>query len=194
MKKHTKLLTGLAFGIILWALILIFEHTLLFRAQELSLWIPTKIWFDGCMALPAGFLTYLAQFFNQFLFYPWLGALLLVLLWIAVYALTLRIFHIPARWATVGLIPAALLVACTMEVGYWIFQIKTPAYLFHATIGMLFTLLAVRAWQLLSKCGEEEEKKGVLNSVIQVLFVVVLIAGGYPLFGFYALLAARCGI
>lgn len=190
MKKHTKLLTGLAFGIILWALILVFEHTLLFRAQELSLWIPTKIWFDGCMALPAGFLTYLAQFFNQFLFYPWLGALLLVLLWIAVYALTLRIFHVPARWATVGLIPAALLVACTMEVGYWIFQIKTPAYLFHATIGMLFTLLAVRAWQLLSKCGEEEGKKGVLNLIAQVLFVVVLIAGGYPLFGFYALLAA----
>ena len=190
MKKHTKLLTGLAFGIILWALLLFFEHTLLFRAQELSLWLPTKIWWDGCMALPAGFLTYLAEFVNQFLFYPWLGSLLLVLLWIAVYALTLRIYHIPARWAAAGLIPSTFLVACSMEVGYWIFQIKTPAYLFHATLGFLFTLVAVRVWQLLSKNAQKDGKNAKLNFFWQMVFMLLLFVAGYPLFGFYALLAA----
>ena len=190
MKKHTKLITGLSFAILVWALLFLFEHTLLFRAQELSLWLPTKIWFDGCMAVPAGFLTYIAEFFNQFLYYPWLGALLLVLLWLAVYALTLRIFTIPSKWTAIGLIPSALLVACAMEVGYWIFQIKTPAYLFHATLGFLFTLLAVRGWQLLSKNRKQVEvpKKG-LHFILQVVYICVLFAFGYPLFGFYALLA-----
>ena len=142
------------------------------------------------MALPAGFLTYLAEFFNQFLYYPWLGSLLLVLLWIAVYALTLRIFNIPTRWAAAGLIPSALLVACSMEVGYWIFQIKTPAYLFHATLGFLFTLVAVRVWQLMNNGTKKKKDSEPMNYIRQVVFMLILFAAGYPLFGFYALLAA----
>ena len=177
MKKQSQLLVGLVFAALVWAALLLFEKTLLFRAQELSLWLPTQIWFAERMAAPAGMLAYIANFLNQFFFYPWLGALLLVGLWLLVYLLVLRVFEIPGRWTALAFIPVSLLVGCTMEVGYWIFQIKTPSYLFYGTIGLTFTMAAVWGYQKMKK------------DCWRYIYLAFLFAGGYPLFGFYALFA-----
>ena len=176
--KHLPLIIGLSFLLVVYVLLLIFENELLFRSQELSLWLPTEIWFSRRMSYPAGFLTVIATFLNQFMYYPWLGALLLVGLWLSVYLLTLKVFRIPDDRAALALIPVGLLIGCALEVGYWIFLIKTQAYLFSAAVGFTFTLLAVRGWQLIRK------------SWAQWAYIVVLFAAGFPLFGFYALLAA----
>lgn len=176
--KHLPLIIGLSFLLVVYVLLLIFENELLFRSQELSLWLPTEIWFSRRMSYPAGFLTVIATFLNQFMYYPWLGALLLVGLWLSVYLLTLKVFHIPDNRAALALIPVGLLIGCALEVGYWIFLIKTQAYLFSAAVGFSFTLLAVRGWQLLRK------------SWAQWVYIVVLFAAGFPLFGFYTLLAS----
>ena len=176
--KHLPLVIGVSFTLVVYALLLIFEKELLFRSQELSLWLPTEVWFTRRMAYPAGFLTVIATFFNQFMYYPWLGALLLVGLWLAVYGLTLKVFDIPASRAAVALIPVGILVGCAMEMGYWIFLIKTQAYLFSAATGFTITLLAVRAWQLMKVSWH------------RWAYIVVLLAAGFPLFGFYALAAA----
>ena len=113
--KHLPLVIGVSFTLVVYALLLIFEKELLFRSQELSLWMPTEVWFTRRMAYPAGFLTVIATFFNQFMYYPWLGALLLVGLWLAVYGLTLKVFDIPASRAAIALIPVGILVGCAME-------------------------------------------------------------------------------
>ena len=176
--KHLPLIIGLSFLLVVYVFLLIFENELLFRSQELSLWLPTEIWFSRRMSYPAGFLTVIATFLNQFMYYPWLGALLLVGLWLSVYLLTLKVFRIPDDRAALALIPVGLLIGCALEVGYWIFLIKTQAYLFSAAVGFTFTLLAVRGWQLIRR------------SWAQWAYIVVLFAAGFPLFGFYALLAA----
>ena len=150
--KHLPLIIGLSFLLVVYVLLLIFENELLFRSQELSLWLPTEIWFSRRMSYPAGFLTVIATFLNQFMYYPWLGALLLVGLWLSVYLLTLKVFHIPDNRAALALIPVGLLIGCALEVGYWIFLIKTQAYLFSAAVGFSFTLLAVRGWQGCQGC------------------------------------------
>ena len=119
--KHLPLIIGLSFLLVVYVLLLVFENELLFRSQELSLWLPTEMWFQRRMSYPAGFLTVVATFLNQFMFYPWLGALLLVGLWLAVYLLTLKVFRIPSHRAALALIPVSLLIGCALEVGYWIF-------------------------------------------------------------------------
>ena len=177
-KKKYSFLSGLVFAAAAFIILAVCEKTLMFRAQELSLWLPTDIWFRERMAMPAGMLTYIAAFLTQFLYYPWLGVLLMVVMLMGVYQLTMKVFSVPEKCAVAALLPPALIIGCMLVVGYYIFQIKTQAYMFTAITGYLFTMGAVRIWQLW-KC-----------EVGRVAWVAVLIAGFYPLFGFYALLAA----
>lgn len=170
------LIAGAAFAIITWALLNIFEHEFLYRVQELSLWLPTKVYFDERMMVPGGLMTYIACFLTQFFYYPMLGSLIYVALLIATQLLTQKVFAIPNRWTLLALIPSALILCCSMEVGYWIFQIKTQGYFYSMLVGFLFTLLAIRLYQVTKGWG-------------RYVTVALIAAAGYPLFGFYALLA-----
>lgn len=176
-RKHFPLILGLSFAVVAYAMLLIFEKDLLFRTQELNLFLPTKMWFSHRMDYPAGFLSVIASFLNQFTFYPWLGALLLTGLWYLTYHLTRRVFAIPDGKAALALIPMGMLIGCAMEMGYWLFLIKTQAYLFSAAAGTVFALAMVLAWQRLHK------------PALKYALLVVLAGAGFPLFGFYALLA-----
>ena len=174
--KRLPLKAGLLFAVVVWGLLNIFEHEFLFRVQELSLWLPTRVYFDERMLVPGGMMSYIACFLTQFFYYPMLGSLIYVALLLVVQWLTVRVFRIPDRHALLSLIPGVLIVCCSMEVGYWIFQIKTQGYFFSMLVGSLFALSAMRLYQ-------------VCKGWWSYLFVIGVAAVGYPLFGFYALLA-----
>lgn len=174
--KRLPLMAGLSFAVVVWGLLNLFEHEFLFRVQELSLWLPTKVYFDERMLVPGGLMSYIACFLTQFFYYPVLGSLIYVALLLVVQWLTMKVFQIPARHALLALIPGVLIVCCSMEAGYWIFQIKTQGYFFSMLVGFLFTLSAMRLYQL---------TKGWWRYIV----VVAIAAVGYPLFGFYASLA-----
>lgn len=174
--KRFPLIAGAVFVTVAWALLNIFEHEYLFRVQELSLWLPTKVFFDERMLVPGGLMTYIACFLTQFFYYPMLGSLIFVGLLFVVQLLTQKIFKIPARWGLLALLPGVLILSCAMEAGYWIFQIKTQGYFYSMLVGFLFTLSTIRLHQIIKGWG-------------RYLWVVAIAAVGYPLFGFYALLA-----
>ena len=167
---------GLLFAVVVWGLLNLFEQEFLFRVQELSLWLPTKVYFDERMLVPGGLMSYIACFLTQFFYYPMLGSHIYVALLFVVQWLTIKVFRIPARHALLALIPGALIVCCSMESGYWIFQIKTQGYFFSMLVGFLFALSVMRLYQLV---------KGWWRYVV----VVAIAAMGYPFFGFYASLA-----
>ena len=174
--KHLPLIAGLTFLVITWLLLNIFEHEYLYRVQELSLWLPTEVYFDERMMVPGGLMSYIACFLTQFFYYPMLGSLLFVGLLFVVQLLTRKVFDIPARWGLLTIVPVALILSCAMEAGYWIFQIKTQGYFYSMLVGFLFTLSVIRLYQL---------SKGW----VRYITVALIAAAGYPLFGFYALLA-----
>ena len=174
--RRLPLTAGLLLAVVVWGLLNFFEHEFLFRVQELSLWLPTKVYFDERMLVPGGMMSYIACFFTQFFYYPMLGSLVYVALLLVVQWLTMRVFRISARHALLALIPGVLIVCCSMEVGYWIFQIKTQGYFYSMLVGFLFTLSAMRLYQ-------------VVKGWWRYLVVIAIAAVGYPLFGFYALLA-----
>ena len=64
--KRLPLIAGLSFAAVVWVLLNVFEHEYLFRVQELSLWLPTKVFFDERMLVPGGLMSYIACFFMQF--------------------------------------------------------------------------------------------------------------------------------
>lgn len=171
--KRLPLIAGLSFALVVWVLLNAFEHEFLFRVQELSLWLPTKVYFDERMLVPGGMMSYIACFLTQLFYYPMLGSLIYVALLLLVQWLTMRVFRIPSRHALVALIPSVLILCCSMEVGYWIFQIKTQGYFFSMLVGFLFVLSAILLYQ---------SSKGWGRFAVMVGIAVV----GYPLFGFYA--------
>ena len=170
------LIAGLLFAVVVWGLLNLFEYEYLFRLQELSLWLPTKVYFDERMLVPGGLMSYLACFLMQFFYYPLLGSLIYVTLLLLVQWLTMRVFRIPAQYALLALIPSTLILCCSMEAGYWIFQIKTQGYFYSMLVGFLFVLSMMRLCQ-------------VAKGWWRYLVIVGVAALGYPLFGFYASLA-----
>lgn len=174
--KRLPLFAGLAFAVVVWVLLNVFEHEYLFRVQELSLWLPTKVYFDERMLVPGGLMSYIANFLMQFFYYPMLGSFIYVVLLLVVQWLTMRVFRIPTQHALLALIPSALILCCSMEAGYWIFQIKTQGYFYSMLVGFLFTLSAMRLYQ-------------VAKDWWRYLIIIGVAAVGYPCFGFYALLA-----
>ena len=174
--KRFPLIAGAVFVAVAWAVLNIFEHEYLFRVQELSLWLPTKVFFDERMLVPGGLMSYIASFLTQFFYHPMLGSLIFVALLFVVQLLTQQIFKIPARWGLLTLLPGALILSCAMEAGYWIFQIKTQGYFYSMLVGFLFTLSSIRLYQ-------------IVKGWWRYLIVIAIAAAGYPLFGFYAILA-----
>ena len=174
--RHLPLIAGLSFAVVVWALLNVFEHEYLFRVQELSLWLPTQVYFEERMLVPGGLMSYVACFLMQFFYYPMLGSLIYVAMLLGVQYLAMKVFRIPARHGLIALIPVVLILCCSMEAGYWIFLIKTQGYFYSMLVGFLFTLLAMRFYQK-------------VRGGWQYLMILAIAAVGYLCFGFYALLA-----
>ena len=170
--KVSKIVVALFF-VAVWALLAFKESAVLFRVSEQSLFLYNGHFFREAMALPAGFLSYLSAFFIQFFYYPQLGATVYVLLLVALYVLTKRVFDIPARWSLLALLPVAVVLAYSTQLGYWIFYMKIQGFYYMALLATLASLLV--AWVCL--------KYKTLYAPVVILWAV----GGYMLFGAYAL-------
>lgn len=170
--KVSKMLVALFF-VAVWALLAFKESAVLFRVSEQSLFLYNGHFFREAMALPAGFLSYISAFFIQFFYYPQLGATVYVLLLVALYVLTKRVFDIPARWSLLALLPVAVVLAYSTQLGYWMFYMKIQGFYYMALLATLASLLV--AWVCL--------KYKALYAPVVILWAV----GGYMLFGAYAL-------
>ncbi len=163
-----------------WAL-LKYEQEFLFRAQELSLFLPTSLFYKTLTAYPGGTLSWISAFLIQFFHNPQTGIVLLVALWGLIMALGAAVFRVPARWSGLLLIAPSALLAAIVQTGYFIFYAKLPGYLLMPTVGMLTALCAAGVWRLLpARYG------------LRLLWMTVWIGGGYPLFGAWSFLGTLC--
>lgn len=161
----------------LWIVLSTYESALLFRINELSVFLFDDLFFEGMMSKPAGFLHYISSFFVQFFYYPALGAAVYVALLYAVYKLVIKVFELPQDYRLLAMVPVLALLASNTQLGYWIFYLKQPGYWYMALLATLLFLLAL--W-----CFKR------MNGVLRMLFVVVWCFAGYPLLGAYALVSA----
>ena len=77
MKKLQPIALWLASLIAAAMALLIFEADLLWKVQQHNVFLNTSLFFQQTMAVPGGMLSYLAAFFTQHFYYPWLGVTLL---------------------------------------------------------------------------------------------------------------------
>lgn len=158
--------------------LLIYESHFLWKVQELNLFLHTTLFFKQQMVVPAGMFTYIGTWFTQFFYYPWLGVTMLCGWWLLVLVLLKQTFAIPARWASLLLIPITLLLLTNMDLGYWIYLLKLRGHFFLTTIATATVVGLLWGFRSLPD-------KYWLRAVWLLLTCVV----GYPLIGIYGLAA-----
>ena len=169
-------LFAVLFFVAVWALLVFCEPALLFRVNELSVFLYDNLFYEEMMAVPAGILYYVASWLVQFFYIPVLGATVYVALLVLVYWLTYRVFDIPPRRRLLAMLPVVALLATNTQLGYWIFYLKIPGYYYVALLGVLLSLLA--AWVV---------KRS--HFCLQPFLVAAWVAFAYPCIGVYALVS-----
>ena len=154
------------------------EKHLLWKVQELNLFLDTTLFFRDQMVVSGGMLTYLGTFFTQFFYYPWMGVLMLAAWWVLLMWLTKRAFRISDRWMLLLLVPVALLLLTIVDLGYWIYLLKLRGHVFVATMGASAAVALLWGYRCIPvKYG------------LRTVYIVFSCAVGYPLFGIYGLAA-----
>ena len=178
MKKLSFIAVWLLALVAIACALLVYENHLLWKVQEMNLFLNTSLFFKQQMVVPAGMLTYVGTWFTQLFYYPWLGVTVLCCWWLLLLILLKRTFSIPARWSLLLLIPVALLLLTNVDLGYWVYILKLRGHFFLTTIGT--TAVVALLWGFRSL-----PDKFWLRAIWMVLTCVL----GYPLMGIYGLAA-----
>jgi len=180
-----KSLPVAAAALVFWLLLSITGQPLLFKTQDLSVFLFDGDFFRESLMVPGGFLGWAGSFFTQFLYLPWLGALIWTALLLLAGIMTVRILEIPGKAAAIALIPVALLVIANMSLGYCMFIMRPQDYFFAPTLGYLAMLgIMASVW----RCR---------TPWIRIALLTAFAFAGYCLAGVFALagvLAAGVGI
>ncbi|MCR4602948.1 MAG: DUF6057 family protein [Prevotella sp.] len=161
-----------------YAALVVFESDYLWTAQEQNLFLDTPLFFQQCMQVSGGLLSWTGAYFTQFFYYPALGAALLCMMWAMLMWMMKQTFHIPRQMVWMTLIPIVMLLLTDVDLGYWIYFIKLRGHLFVATLGILVATALLWIYLRLPR-----------RFYITTSFIVLSTLISYPLFGFYGLLA-----
>ncbi len=158
--------------------LLVYESDLLWKVQELNLFMNTSLFFRQQMVVPAGILTYVGTWLTQLFYNPWLGVTVLSGWWLLLLWLLKRTFAVPARWTALLLIPVALLLLTNVDLGYWIYMLKLRGQFFLTTLATVSVVALLWGFRSMPD-------KYWLRTIWLVLTGLV----GYPLLGIYGLAA-----
>lgn len=162
------------FALFAFWLLALKNEVYLFAAQDHSLFVGDSSFFIDKMQVPGGLAQWVGCYLTQFFYYPWLGALLLIVLWAAIYILIMRTFRIPAAWGALAIVPLFALLVSEVDMGYWIYYLKIPGYWFSQSVSILLLLLGILA-------GRNTSLK------MRRVWLVVWAVAFYPLIGFWAI-------
>lgn len=150
--------------------------------EEMSLFEPTRFFFRQCLYFPGGLLYYSGAWLTQLFYYPFLGATVLVILWLATAWLLGRAFRLPKEAFPLALVVPLVLLASIVQIDDAWLSMKSVGYMYSNTLG--FLLVAFVLW-LYRIC---EKRPPVAAGVLLVSAIC------YFFLGFYGLFAAFIGI
>ena len=167
-----------------WYFLYVRNADTLFFLQDRGWWNSTRLFWDNCMSLPGGLLSWAGAYLTQFFYYPALGCSVLILLWILTFGLAKWSFKVANEWSFLLFIPLAALLCSIIQLGYWVYILKSVDYVFYHSLGLFAALLlSVPFWRYLPV--KEKTQRWIALAWIPLVAALFY----YPL-GIYALLAA----
>lgn len=167
----------LAFSVLSLYLLGIELKPFLIETAALTPFYMTTSFIADMMSMPCGFVGYIASMMQSCFAMPWLGALLLTLLLVALAESMRRVFKVSAAWSGLCLVPSFMLILNYTEVGYMLWLVKTPALAFTMPLGMLISIGLTATAMVFHKLW------------IKLVLIVLYATVGYWLFGLFGLLA-----
>lgn len=167
----------LAFSVLSLYLLGVELKPFLIETAALTPFYTTTSFIADMMSMPCGFVGYIASMMQSCFAMPWLGALLLTLLFVALAESMRRVFKVSAAWSGLCLVPSFMLILNYTEVGYMLWLVKTPDLAFTMPLGMLISIGLTATALVFHKLW--------IKFVLIVLYATV----GYWLFGLFGLLA-----
>lgn len=175
-ENKSMMMFSITFFIMVWSLLTFYENDLLLKIESHSLFLFDSTFLSDSLKSIGGLQKYFSTFFTQFLYIPWLGALIYTLLLNLAAYLTCITYSIPKKWGIISFLPAILLLAGNMHLGYTLFIIKELGFFFSPIIGYIVTIGMTFAY------------KKVSNKFLSCLEILLFGTIGYLLFGFWVLL------
>ena len=175
---------SIGFALLAWFFLYVRNADTLYFMQDRGWWNASRLFFDTCIALPGGLLSWAGAYLTQFFYYPALGTAMLIVLWLATFWLAKCSFRIADEWSFLLLIPLAALLCSDIQLGYWVYVLVSTDYLFCHPLGLLAALiLSLPFWQLLPV-------RDSIRRTIALIWIPLSAALFYYPLGIYALLAA----
>ena len=175
---------SIGFALLAWFFLYVRNADTLYFMQDRGWWNASRLFFDTCIALPGGLLSWAGAYLTQFFYYPTLGTAMLIVLWLATFWLAKCSFRIADEWSFLLLIPLAALLCSDIQLGYWVYVLVSTDYLFCHPLGLLAALiLSLPFWQLLPV-------RDSIRRTIALIWIPLSAALFYYPLGIYALLAA----
>ena len=159
----------------LWSILSICSYTFLLKVEERSFFQFDLFWFNEFLKTPAGILSWCSLLLTHFLYIPWLGALIWVLLLTLSAELTRIIFKITSNLSLLAYIPATIFIAYNMSMGYMVYLMNSPGYFFLPVLGYLWALMTIFIFRKINK------------PYASLVFTVIWGMAGYYFAGFYGL-------
>lgn len=167
----------LAFSVLSLYLLGVELKLFLIETAALTPFYTTTSFIADMVSMPCGFVGYIASMMQSSFAMPWLGALLLTLLLVALAESMRRVFKVSAAWSGLCLVPSFMLILNYTEVGYMLWLVKTPALAFTMPLGMLISIGLTATAMVFHKLW------------IKLVLIVLYATVGYWLFGLFGLLA-----
>ena len=134
--------------------------------EENDIFLSSHTFMVQTLAKQGGLWAWIGSFLCQFFHYPWLGALLLVGIWGAIFAVLVSAFRLKGLWQLAAWIPVASLLVSVTDIGYWIYYIQMPGYWFSQSVSFLAAALIAWIASRLAAFVLKEKKDGVWHSAI----------------------------
>jgi len=122
-------------------IMLLLNSDYLYEVQEHDLFIGTRQFMADMLATPGGLWALAGSYLTQFFYHPWLGALMLVAIWTATYALLISTFRLKGIQQLFAWIPICALQISVLDIGYWLYYLQMPGYWFSQSLSFLAATL-----------------------------------------------------
>ncbi|MBR4129939.1 MAG: hypothetical protein IKU02_03315 [Bacteroidaceae bacterium] len=172
------------FVLLAWYFLYMRNADTMYFLQDRGWWNSTALFWNDCMRFPGGFLSWAGAYLTQFFYYPAIGCVMLIALWLATFGVAKWSFKVPNEWSFLLFIPMAALLCSIIQLGYWVYILKDVDYVFYHSLGLFFAfILSLPFWQYLPV--NEKVQKWIAFAWVPLVAALFY----YPL-GVYALLAA----
>ena len=162
------------------------NYDYLYAVQEHSIFMSSHTFMVEKLTVPGGLLEWTGCYLTQYFFYPWLGSGILILIWVASFLLTIKVFDLKGVWIVLGLVPVCALMCSITDLGYWLYYINDQAYWFEQSVGYLVMIITL--WGM--KGIDTFCQRNTTRTAAKVAYIIVLTSLGYVACGWWALLGA----